>query len=116
MIEAIIFDLDGVIIDSEPIHSSVEKILFRELGVNISNEEHLSFVGRSSENMWQKIKTSTDIPSPVEELVNISDERYLMELEEREDIQPIEGIQEMIFNLHKEYKLAIASSSSRKII
>jgi beta-phosphoglucomutase-like phosphatase (HAD superfamily) len=47
MIQAVIFDLDGVIIDSEPIHFKLEQQMFDELKIAISFKEHCSFVGMS---------------------------------------------------------------------
>lgn len=117
MIETVIFDLDGVIIDSEPYHFLAEKLLFKEYGANISEEEHLSFVGTSSNNMWHKIKNKTDIKYTVEELVSISDDHFLLLLEQEKNIKPISGVRELILDLDKnKYKLLLASSSSRKII
>ena len=116
MISTLIFDLDGVIVDSEPIHFSVEKKLFSELGLNITDRKHLTFVGSSSFNMWQQIKATADIPISAEELVNMSDERYLEEIAKIEDLKPIKGVKDLIIDSADVLKLAIASSSSRKII
>ena len=39
-IKAIIFDLDGVLVNSEPFHGKVKKRFFNRLHLNISDEEH----------------------------------------------------------------------------
>jgi HAD superfamily hydrolase (TIGR01509 family) len=117
MIETVIFDLDGVIIDSEPYHFLVEKHLFKELGVNISDDEHLAFVGTSSNDMWNEIKNKADIQYSVKELVNLLEDRYLKHLDNLKEIKSIGGVEEVILELYKKnYNLIIASSSSRKII
>lgn len=117
MIETVIFDLDGVIIDSEPIHFSVEKELFREYDADISYEKHMSFVGNSSKNMWAEVKKLANTQYSVDELVSINEEKYLQQLKKIKDIEPIPGVKELvdlIFN--NKLNLAIASSSSRNII
>jgi len=43
--------MDGVIIDSEPIHIASEKEIFNRMGIRLSDEEHHSFVGTTSEIM-----------------------------------------------------------------
>ena len=88
MIETVIFDLDGVIIDSEPYHFLIEKQLFKEYGAAITDEEHLSFVGTSGNDMWHKIKINNDIQHSVEELVKILDRQFLLFLEKVKDIKP----------------------------
>ena len=117
MIETIIFDLDGVIIDSEPIHFSVEKELFREFDVDVSYEKHMSFVGNSSKNMWAEVKKLGKIKYSVEELVRINEEKYLQYLNNIKDIEPIPGVKEIINEVYNnKLNLVIASSSSRIII
>jgi len=44
-LKAIIFDMDGVIINSEPLHYQVEKELVEELGGYLNREAHRAFVG-----------------------------------------------------------------------
>ena len=90
--------------------------MFSELGLNITDKEHLNFVERSSFNMWQKIKASADIPYSAENLVKMLDERYLLEISKIQDLGPIIGVRDLIIDSADRFKLAIASSSSRKII
>lgn len=45
MIKAAIFDMDGVIIDSEPDHLKLEERIFEKLGIEVSRKEHQSSVG-----------------------------------------------------------------------
>ena len=51
MIKTIIFDMDGVIINSEPVHQRLEFEMYEELGLTISPEEHKNYVGTSSIGM-----------------------------------------------------------------
>lgn len=55
MIKAIIFDMEGVLVDSEPIHIAIEKHQFSLNNLSISDEEHKQYMGVSSEIMWQTI-------------------------------------------------------------
>ena len=54
-VKAIIFDMDGVLVNSEPHHIKIEKQLFAQLNLEISDEEHSSYMGKSSEQMWTEI-------------------------------------------------------------
>lgn len=117
MIKAVIFDMDGVIIDSEPDHIKQEMKLFKSLGLDMNEEEHQRFIGTTSYYMWETIKKENNLAFSVEELVNMDREKYYNHLCSMEDINPIEGVYELIENLHeKKIKLAIASSSPIKVI
>ena len=48
MIQTVIFDMDGVIIDTEPVHHHAFYTQFGELGLTISDEEYASFLGKST--------------------------------------------------------------------
>ncbi|MEF8812045.1 MAG: HAD hydrolase-like protein [Bacteroidales bacterium] len=46
-IKAIIFDLDGVLVNSELFHVEVEKRLFNRFQLNISDDEHAAYMGKA---------------------------------------------------------------------
>ena len=52
MKKAYIFDMDGVIYDSEPIHARAKKQVLAEYGIDISAERLATFVGRSSRDFY----------------------------------------------------------------
>lgn len=113
---AVIFDMDGVIIDSEPIHFEVDMQTMRDLGFNISSKELEKYVGTTNEYMFSDLKIKYNIEQSIEEIIN-----YKVELTKRKVIQselePIEGIKELLVNLkNKNIPTAIASSSPRSFI
>ncbi len=55
MTSTVIFDMDGVIINGEPIYTKIEQELFRELNLNVSEEVHSTLVGTSDKNFRQHI-------------------------------------------------------------
>jgi len=55
-LKAVIFDMDGVIVDSEPIHFEVDKRVLKKCGF-IANDDILNpYVGVSSPEMWRDLK------------------------------------------------------------
>jgi len=116
--EAVIFDMDGVLIDSEPLHIQLEEDIFKEIGANISFEEHISFVGTTSHYMWEYVKNKCNVPFTVEELVEMDRKRYFDYISKHDDaVKPIVGVDELVKELHKRnMRLAVASSSPIDVI
>ncbi len=117
MYKAILFDMDGVIIDSEPVRQMLEKQLFKKLGIDVTDQEHQSYVGTTSEGMWHGIKNNHEIPHSVEELVEMEQSNYLNHLEKHNDQHPMPGVIDLIKNLHENgMTLVVASSACMKNI
>ena len=72
-IKAVIFDMDGVLVDSEPIHTAVENKLFKFLKLDISDQEYASYQGTSTGAMWMSVKKKHNLKTPLEELVKMTE-------------------------------------------
>ena len=66
---AFIFDMDGVLVDSENLYKVIEKELFGEVGVVIGLDEHISYQGSSNPVMWSLIKEKHRVQRSLDELV-----------------------------------------------
>jgi len=117
MIETVIFDMDGVIIDSEPIHQELQYQLFQLYNISLTPVEYQKFIGRSSKNMWQELIDRFSLPMTVEEVLQQDRNLYHARLKSEPGLAPIPGIPELIETLHQEkIKLVLASSSSMQSI
>ena len=117
MIQTVIFDMDGVIIDSEPVYFKIDKQMFEELNIAVSFEEHCTYVGTSSQNMWDAIIKKHRLPDHPEELMRKEYNLYMDYLVSAKNLQPIDGVMELINDLHdNNVKLILASSSRMETI
>lgn len=108
--------MDGVIIDSEPIHQQLEWQMFHELGLEISEEEHRSFVGTSSNDMWSLIRSRHTLAKSPEELLLYGRQRYWEALDQQR-VPLVLGVLELITLLHRQkYILQVASSATRPTV
>jgi len=116
MINTIIFDMDGVIIDSEPIHLSMTKELLKQFNIEISDQELHTFVGTSSRNMWECFKEKFGIAISIEELLEQDKSKYFKYLREHE-IMPIPGVVSLIEDIYMaSFPMILASSASSENI
>lgn len=114
--DAVIFDMDGVLIDSEPLHFEVDQLVLRKLNIHEGKSYLERFVGYTNPAMWQIIKEEFSIESTIEELIDLQMTVKLSYLEQS-NYEAIEGIKELLEEL-KSFKvpIAIASSSPRIFI
>ncbi|MCF6464977.1 HAD family hydrolase [Clostridium sp. Cult2] len=112
--KAIIFDMDGVIIDSEPLHFELEKELLEEFGGKISREEHETFVGTTDYHMWSTYKKQFNLKPSIEEMIEIKKERFVENIHK---INLVENFEKFMLNLYKHrYLMALASSNNKKAV
>ncbi len=112
--KAIIFDMDGVIIDSEPLHIQIERELLEEHGGTITREEHEKFVGTTDYHIWSAFKERYNLEPSVEELVKIKKQRFIDNLHK---VKLVDNFYEFMLSVYNEkYLLALASSNVRKAV
>ena len=112
MLKAIIFDMDGVIIDSEPQHGRAALNVFRRHGATVDDSYHEQFIGSSTENMAEIAKKDFGFSMSTEELLEEMESEKKKLLKEEGYIIS-EGITELLKDLYQSgYHVAIASSST----
>lgn len=112
--EAVILDMDGVLVDTEPIHVRSFEAFLKKLDVNYNMDDLHALVGHSIDENIKTInrKYLKDNPLPVAEGVRQRNEIY-MNILRQENIIPLPGIVDLVdFCGHYDLKLALATSST----
>lgn len=111
MIKAIIFDLDGVISDTQTLHSQIESAIFRRYGIDKSEEEITEkYAGVPCEVFFKEVFLENSVPADINKIVK---EKQNLIIERcKGNVSPMRGAMDLIKEARqKGFKLAIASSS-----
>jgi HAD superfamily hydrolase (TIGR01509 family) len=113
--QAIIFDMDGVIVDSEPRHELAFLEVFREMGYGETHGlDFAAYYGRSDHALWLDFIALHKPPQSLEELTEWK-QRHFLEIIRKD--QPIfAGLPQLVQKLSQRYKLALASGSFHPVI
>lgn len=115
--KAVIFDMDGVLIDSEPLHVKAETQLFIEKGIPLTKDMATRFAGTTTLSMWRKLAKEFNLKEDPVELANEGNRRFIQELKNTEVSILFDGVAEVLSVLKKDgFLIALASSSSREIV
>jgi HAD superfamily hydrolase (TIGR01509 family) len=114
-IEAAVFDLDGVLVDSEPLHLRAANRVLRRYGVSIGEAEYVRFIGLGERATWVAWRERFGLPADVSALLAAHTEARLAEI--ASGITPIDEAVSLAHRLHERgVRLAIASSSTPAVI
>jgi HAD superfamily hydrolase (TIGR01549 family) len=108
---AIIFDLDGTLIDSMPLHFKAFKETLKEHGVNMADATLRDFMGSSTKKILQDIKKIYPFEGKIQDVREERRYHYFKALGDKKILFP--GVEDTIKKLRYKYRLAIATGSSR---
>ena len=114
MIGAVVFDLDGVIVDSEHVWDAAREALARERGGRWHEKAQQDMMGMSSVEWSHYMHDVIGLEDPPEEISAAVVRR--LEATYREGLPLIDGAKEAVARLAERWPLAVASSSNRPII
>jgi HAD superfamily hydrolase (TIGR01509 family) len=114
VIDGVVFDLDGVLLDSEQIWDSVREDMVRDRGGRWHEQAQRDMMGMSSHEWSRYLHDELGVPDPPEEIsaevVRRLESRY------RERLPVLPGAREAVERLAARWPLALASSSNRELI
>ncbi|WP_406656642.1 HAD family phosphatase [Methanolobus sp. ZRKC2] len=114
MIEALIFDVDGVLVDSMHLHAHAWKTAFAEAGIDFDEREIYGMEGANDKGIVEMVTKSLDkeiddgifnsVPARKHELFNV------------DDVKVFDGMDTCLQNLKNDLLLAVVSGSDRSAV
>ena len=116
MLKAVIFDFDGVIVNSEPLHYQVEKEMFLEKGMEVSYQEYCEYAGISEAETYQLLADKYNVELNAEIMLPDKIERFKQMLMTLKTLPVIAGVEDLIRDLHQHgTKMCVATSGTYQI-
>ncbi len=109
--------MDGVIVDTEPVHHYAYHQHFKELSIDVTDEMYATFTGNSTKNVYQKLKDTFNLTHEIEDLVQSKRTIFNNAFDTKEDLYLLDGVEDLIKDLHANgIQLILASSASKVTI
>jgi HAD superfamily hydrolase (TIGR01509 family) len=113
---AVIFDMDGVLIDSQPLHYELDMNVLKACGYPAELSTVVPYTGLSNADRWPKYKEDLELKETPERLIELAEEE-MRKVFNAADLKPIAGIPELLNAIKLlGMKLGVASSSSHELI
>lgn len=112
--KAVIFDLDGVIIDSEPIHLEVMNEICVQWGKPHTLDDYAQYQGKTDQKIWSMVKKRYNADFDVDGMVKLYNNKLTEYFRNAVRLPIVKGIPELLSVLRQERILcAVGSASSR---
>jgi HAD superfamily hydrolase (TIGR01509 family) len=115
MKQTVIFDMDGVIVDTEPVHHFAYQKHFKQLNIDVSPEMYASFTGNSTKNIYERLKGIYNLEADIQSLVETKRTLFNDAFDSKEDLYLLDGVEDLIKELHQNGMQLILASSSANV-
>ena len=113
MLKAVLFDMDGVIVDTEPLHRKAYFRMFEDMKIDVDQAMYDSFTGQATLPICRTLCEHFGIPESPEHLVATKRKHFKYLFENDNDLALLDGVHDLIKDYHANgLTLVLASSAS----
>jgi len=116
-LRAVLFDMDGVIVDTEPLHRKAYFKTFSDLGIDVSEDLYTSFTGASTKRVCETLINEFNLKQTYEEIADTKRKYFKDYFYNDEEFDLIPGVKDLIEHYYENgIKLILASSATMSTI
>ncbi|SMC75672.1 HAD family hydrolase [Moheibacter sediminis] len=116
-LKAVLFDMDGVIVDTEPLHRKAYYKTFEGLGIYVSEELYSTFTGASTQKVFETIIEKFNLKNSTDELMTGKRAAFKDYFYNDLEFDLVPGVRDLIQHYYQnDVKLVLASSATRTTI
>jgi beta-phosphoglucomutase len=110
--DALVFDMDGVLVDSEPLHQRAKREALSKAGITVPESLFANYIGRSDKIMIYEVAAAHGLSAQRSDEILESKHRIYESLEHT--LHPVPGAIEFVRWAGSRYRLALATSATRR--
>lgn len=112
-LKAVLFDMDGVIVDTEPLHRKSYFRMFEDVGIDVSESLYNSFTGQATLPICRTLCEQFELAEKAENLMAIKRKHFKYLFENDNDLALLDGVHDLIKDYYNnDLTLVLASSAS----
>lgn len=112
-LKAVLFDMDGVIVDTEPLHRKAYFAMFADVNINVTEALYNNFTGQSTINICKELVQLFKLTETPERLMQLKRKHFKYLFENDTSLGLLEGVFDLIKDYHNNgLTLVLASSAS----
>ncbi len=113
MLKAVLFDMDGVIVNTEPLHKNAYYRMFDDVNIEVTDAQYASFTGQTTLTICRTLCNHFNLPIGPATLVDIKRDHFKQLFDTDMSLALLDGVLEIIKEYHsKGLSLVLASSAS----
>ena len=114
MTRALLFDMDGVLVDTEKVHQAARLEVYRKHKIDFDKVKDIPVIGRNTDAIFEEVNARIPFPVPLSQVIREKRDIFVTML--KEPILPLPGVKELLSRYRGKLKIAVVSASARQNI
>lgn len=112
MTAALLFDLDGVIVDTEPVHEEARRRIYARHGIPLDRVCDIPVIGRNTDAIFADVHARIPFPIPLDQAIREKRDCFVALLGGH--VAPLPGVRDLLARVRGRLKTALVTASARQ--